>query len=643
MRGAAPTRARPEPSELVSLAERTGTLGGVRAGMVLVVLLFTLLEPAIAQAPAAELAIGSAAYLSLLLLPWAIRRVPRRRVHWIIAATLLVDGVYLAWVTYSTGGTLSPLRFLLFAHVVAVSLLASYRTGLKVAAWHSILYFVVLYGQAASILPIREALDSALPGGTNFRTMSILQVSALWFVALVAASCSAVNERELRIQKVDLEELSATVRDLDGRTTASEIPEVLLDSLCRVFGFTRGVVLASPRDDLALMAYRGEGEPPPIDPGLDRVTEQAWDRRSTQLVRTLDPSSDPRLSSLLPGARNVLVVPLLVDRGLRLGIVAVEHPARRHEIKRWVITVVEQFASHAALTLNNAWLRAELEQKLEENRALQAQLRSHNLELEVKVEERTQDLSESLENLRIVDEQRRRLLARLVHAEEETRKRIAEDIHDDPVQKMIATSMRIQLMRKSIADPAEREVFDQLLKVVRSSIDGMRHLIFELRPHALDQQGLGPALREYLESLKGDFEFQVDDRLDSQPPAELRVVLYRLAQEAFANAHKHAQADRVDVRLVEQDGGFLLRISDDGVGFASQEAVTPERGHLGLSSMRERAEMAGGWCRLLSLPGDGTTVEFWVPGQRPGADEHTDDRSALSIPDDLVLDPASLP
>jgi signal transduction histidine kinase len=339
----------------------------------------------------------------------------------------------------------------------------------------------------------------------------------------------------------------------------------------------------------------------------------------------------------------VLVVPLLVDRGFRLGIVAVEHPARRHEIKRWVITVVEQFASHAALTLNNAWLRAELEQKLEENRALQAQLRSHNLELEVKVEERTQDLSESLENLRIVDEQRRRLLARLVHAEEETRKRIAEDIHDDPVQKMIATSMRIQLMRKSIADPAEREVFDQLLQVVRSSIDGMRHLIFELRPHALDQQGLGPALREYLESLKGDFEFQVDDRLDSQPPAELRVVLYRLAQEAFANAHKHAQADRVDVRLVEQDGGFLLRISDDGVGFASQEAVTPERGHLGLSSMRERAEMAGGWCRLLSLPGDGTTVEFWVPGQRPGADEHTDDRSALSIPDDLVLDPASLP
>ena len=629
----------PEPNELVSLGERTGALGAVRVVMVAAVLAIGLLEPGIVEASVAELAIGSAAYLALLLVPWAIRRVPRPAVQWIIGATLLVDGVYLAWATYATGGTLSPLRFLILAHVVAVTLLASYRTGLKVAAWHSILYFVVLYAQVAAIVPIREALDSALPGGANFRTMAILQVSALWIVTLVAGACSSLNERELRIQKVDLAALSAMVRELDGRTSAAGIPEVLLDTLQRVFGFPRGVVLASPRDELAVVAYRGQGDPRAPAPGLDRVMERAWDRRETQLVHAFDETEDPRLSALLPGARNVLVVPLLVDRAFRIGILAVEHPTSRHHVKRWAVTIVEQFATHAALTLNNAWLRDELEAKLEENQELQSQLLAQNLQLEVKVEERTQELRESLRNLRVVDEQRRRLLARLVSSEEETRKRIAEDIHDDPVQKMVAASMRIQLMRKGVTDPEEREMLDELLAVVRSTVHGMRHLIFELRPHALDQQGLAPALREYLESLRAEFEFHVDDRLSRQPEAELRVVLYRLAQEAFANAHKHAHATHIGVELAEHEGGFLIRIVDDGVGFSSGEMVRPERGHLGLSSMRERAEMAGGWSRIHSLPGDGTTVEFWVPGHpaASGPEDEVEPGAALA---DLVLDAA---
>ena len=75
---------------------------------------------------------------------------------------------------------------------------------------------------------------------------------------------------------ITLEELSAVVRDLDGRTSAAEIPEILLDALCRVFGFGRGVVLASPEGDLSLMAYRGPGDPPDLPPGHDRVTERAY-------------------------------------------------------------------------------------------------------------------------------------------------------------------------------------------------------------------------------------------------------------------------------------------------------------------------------------------------------------------------------
>ena len=605
----------PRASELVSLAERMGSLGALRFGFVVVALVFGLFSDETLGISPAELTLGSAAYLLLLLTPWIVRHQPRNRAQWIIGPSLLIDGVYLAWVTYATGGTLSPLRFLLLVHVVAVTLLASYRTGLKIAAWDSLLYLMVLYAQAAGTLPVRETIASAsLAGGVDLKT-AVLQLSPLWAAALATATCAAASDRELRGQKVDLEELSVMVRDLDGRRSAAEIPQILLDALCRVFGFSRGVVLASLEGDLSLMAFRGPGEPPDLPPVQDEVTERAWNELRTQLVAKLDPEADPRLAALLPGARNILIVPLLVDQGLRLGVVAVEHPSRRGHIKRWMVMLVEQFASHAALTLHNAWLLDQLKGKLDENRALQRQLVSQNLDLEMKVAERTEELTESLRKIRIGDEQRRRLLASLVHAEEDERKRIAGDIHDDPMQKIVATNMRLQLLRRQLSDPAHLEVLDKLLSTVRGSITSLRHLIFELRPHVLDQDGLAPALRDYLESLDADFEFSLEEQLQEEPDAELRVLLYRVAQEALTNIRKHAHARRVNVLLAEQDGGFLVRITDDGVGFTAPGTLQSARGHLGLSAMRERAEMAGGWCRLLSLPGAGTTVEIWVPGR----------------------------
>jgi len=93
----------------------------------------------------------------------------------------------------------------------------------------------------------------------------------------------------------------------------------------------------------------------------------------------------------------------------------------------------------------------------------------------------------------------------------------------------------------------------------------------------------------------------------------VRLILYRIAQEALANVRKHANASRVHVRLTQQDGGYLVQVEDDGDGFDAPEMLRSAPGHLGLSSMRERAEMAGGWCKVHGLPGNGTTVEFWVP------------------------------
>jgi hypothetical protein len=126
----------PGAGELVSLAERAGMLGAVRCVFLAVVLLYAVFAPNDLVASETELAGVSLAYLSLLIVPWLLWHRSTNGAVLIIGGTLLVDGVFIAWAIYSTGGTESPLWFLVFAHVVAVTLLGSSRTGLKVTVWH---------------------------------------------------------------------------------------------------------------------------------------------------------------------------------------------------------------------------------------------------------------------------------------------------------------------------------------------------------------------------------------------------------------------------------------------------------------------------------------------------------------------------
>ena len=618
-----PSRAKPALGGLVSIAERMEYLRVLRIGFAATVLLVCTLAPEVRGVSLLSVGGATAAYLLLVPIPELTRRLRRVQLLPVIGGTLLVDGIYLGWVSYATGGAQSPLRVLVFLHVVAVTLLASYRTGLKIAAWHSILLFVAFYAQSAGILQVRETVLSALPGrGDNFRLVSMLNVAALWAVALGTATFSALSEREVRAQKLDLERMSGIVSEIDQRSSASEIPVTLLNRLCEVFGFARGAVLASPPkvEALSLMAYRGPGSPGQIREGLDHVMDRAWNSRRTQLVRGLDPQADRRLDTLLPGARNLLIVPLFLEKGSRLGILVLESPGRSDSIKRWIVTLVEQCAGHAALALHNSWLLEEIQQQVEEIRALEMKTFSQNVALESQVEERTQELRKSLEDLRVVDGQRRRLLSRLVNAEEEERHRIAREVHDGPVQLMVGVGMQLEMLRRRLGtlDPkAAADSLDQAVGRVQSSVDVMRTLIFELRPSALDEEGLAAAIAEYAKELDSGMDFRVDSRLRREPSDEMRVTLYRIAQEALINVRKHAKATSIEVRLEERDGGFLVRVQDNGVGFSASEILRSTDGHLGLTSMRERAEMAGGRCEVRSLSEGGTTVEFWVPSGRP--------------------------
>ncbi len=225
----------------------------------------------------------------------------------------------------------------------------------------------------------------------------------------------------------------------------------------------------------------------------------------------------------------------------------------------------------------------------------------------------------SLDVLRRTVQQRRDLARRLEHAQEEERRRIAADIHDDPIQVMSAVDLRLQTLAATGGTIGAAEVED-LHETVQRSIDRLRSLLFELRPGALDREGLVVALRQYVDHVAREtgWTAEVVDELEEEPLPELRASLYRLAQEALTNARKHAEASHLSVEVASVDDGVRIRIGDDGVGFDPSTMQSPRPGHIGLSTMVERAELVGGWCRIASAPGKGTLVECWLPAH----DEH---------------------
>jgi signal transduction histidine kinase len=208
--------------------------------------------------------------------------------------------------------------------------------------------------------------------------------------------------------------------------------------------------------------------------------------------------------------------------------------------------------------------------------------------------------------------ERRRLLNHLVEAQELERRRIAWDVHDDSIQAMVAVGMRLQLLADRVSDE-QQPLVRQLEESVRTSVGRLRNLVVHLRPTAIDQHGLIAALAGYLQDVVAGWEIETTLSADlaHEPPLSVAITIFRICQEALTNVRKHARASRVDLTLRSQDGGTLVRISDDGVGFPDPVPENPYQ-QFGLLEMRERAETAGGWWAVTSTDA-GSTVQFWLP------------------------------
>lgn len=222
----------------------------------------------------------------------------------------------------------------------------------------------------------------------------------------------------------------------------------------------------------------------------------------------------------------------------------------------------------------------------------------------------------SLYSARVVA--RRRLLNHVVRARDHERQRIAAEIHDEPLQVLSTISTRLQRLRVAQEEPTLRYELGQMEETLTGAIERLRGLTFELAKAPREEYGLLAEMRAMLERAAEDADLaaRLSERVLEEPTLETASTAFRILQEALTNIQKHARATRVDV-AVEADKDLYVRIEDDGVGF-EPEGVVPSPNHMGVAMMRQRAMAAGGWLRIQSEPGEGTMIEFQLPGRDPG-------------------------
>jgi signal transduction histidine kinase len=294
---------------------------------------------------------------------------------------------------------------------------------------------------------------------------------------------------------------------------------------------------------------------------VGRVLER---QRSARIDSILDDPDVDQTETRLLGARTGLYVPL-VARGHGLGVIAVHDKLTANgRFTDGDLRLAEIFAGRAAVALA---------------------------------------LSERVA---------RDTVRRVVAAQEEERRRLALELHDETGQALTSILLGLKAIggaeTKEDAQRAEADVRG----LVVQALQDVRALAVELRPSALDDFGLGPAVERLAQTFgeRSGISTTVETHLDDRLPPELETTLYRVVQEALSNVVKHAGAERVSIVLAQRGSGVAATIDDDGQGF-DESLIRPDA--LGLTGMRERLALVGGTLEIESAPGSGTTVAARVP------------------------------
>ena len=422
---------------------------------------------------------------------------------------------------------------------------------------------ILLRGVAYGNLYLTEKV-----GGEPFTSDDEEIVTLLSSQAAVAIENARLYEAATRWLR-QLESLNDIASALTSEVDVSRVLELVVARL-RELMHARIVLIALPVGDgttLVIRASDGEGSEQLLGTRLradasktGKVLERRRSERVDSLIDDIEMDQD---AGRKMGARTGLFVPMLL-RDRAIGVISVhdkEGPDARFTDED--VRLAEAFASRAAVAV---------------------------------------DLSE-----RVASD----ALRRVVSAQELERQRLARELHDETGQAL--TSILLGLKAVEDADPSElADATSQLRELVVATLQDVRRLAVQLRPKALDDFGLVPAIERLVETFREHTGIEVDlePRLGEQRlPSDVETTLYRITQEALTNVVKHAQATHVSIVLTRRDGSVAAVIEDDGRGFASGENSS----RLGLLGMRERIALVEGRLEVESSPGAGTTLSIEVP------------------------------
>ena len=232
-------------------------------------------------------------------------------------------------------------------------------------------------------------------------------------------------------------------------------------------------------------------------------------------------------------------------------------------------------------------------------------------------------------------------LRRIIQAQEEERKRIARELHDEMGQALASMMVGLRNLEEvSTLEERDRRL-DELRRIVRDTLERVRRLAFDLRPSVLDDLGLVAALRRYAKSYQERFGIEVELQAvgleDLRLPPEVETTVYRIVQEAMTNAAKYARCAHLSILLQVRDRRLSVIVEDDGCGFDVPRVFEREVGRtrLGLYGMRERAELIGGDLKIESQPGAGTAIYLRVPLET--VEKGRDHASTGATPDSRLL------
>jgi signal transduction histidine kinase len=225
------------------------------------------------------------------------------------------------------------------------------------------------------------------------------------------------------------------------------------------------------------------------------------------------------------------------------------------------------------------------------------------------------------ERLAALERRHRELMERLVRAQEQERSRVAADLHDDTIQVMSACVISLDSVRLAMqhgnVERAARGL-EQVAALISGAVERTRRMTFDLRPAALWHHGLTIALEQSLHTMQGETGVAAslevsgfEERIDST----LETLIFRSITELLGNVRAHASATSVVVQLERDENAVHVRVADDGRGFDLETALARARrtNHLGLESLMERMDAAGGTVEVITAPGEGTVVEITQP------------------------------